>query len=176
MAPLPEDNTHRFYYHYANAINPHTLVIRATAGTDLAAADALVAAILTAIGANFPASTITGVEESAQGSNLRFPVASARTGDTFGGGTGSVEQDAIAIMFGGRSLGGRRMRLFLFGWGGGFSANFRIQSVENAGVASAINALGASTAVPKAIDGFEGTWKSYANVKPNDHWVKQGRS
>jgi len=176
MAPLPPESTKRFYYSYANAVNPHVLVLRVPDAATTAEADALIDALLTDIGGSFPASTITAVEVSASGSNARFPIASDRLGDTFGSGSGSIEQDAIAIGFVGRSSGGRRARLFMFGWGGGFSTNFRVQSTESAGVAAAINDLNAAVGDILAIDGLDITWKSYANVKPNDHWVKAGRS
>lgn len=176
MAPLPPESTKRFYYSYASAINPHTLVLRVPDAATTAEADLLVAALLTDIGANFPASTITSVEVSASGSNARFPIASDRLGDNFGSGTGSIEQDAIGIGFVGRSSGGRRARLFMFGWGGGLSSNYRISAAENAGVAAAINDLNDAAGDIVAIDGLEITWKAYANVKPNDHWVKAGRS
>jgi len=176
MAPLSPSNTKRFYYTYANSVNPHTFVLRVPDGATTADADALVAQLLSAIGGQFSASLITSVEVSAKDSDFRFPIASARLGDTFGTGSASVESDAIAIGFVGRSTAGRRMRLFLFGWIGGLGANYRISSTEMASVGSAITALGSNPLVPLAIDGFPGTWKSYANVKPNDHWVKAGRS
>jgi len=176
MAPLPPESTKRFYYNYANATNPHTFVFRVPDDATTAGTDALVATILGAIGGSFPLSTITSVEVSATGSNARFPIASDRIGDSFGSGVGSVEQDAIGIGFVGRSSGGHRARLFLFDWGGGFSSNYRIAFAESTAVATVIDALNGATGVIEGIDGLEVTWKAYANVKPNDHWVKAGRS
>lgn len=176
MAPLPASNTPRVYYTYANSLNTHTLTVRlASPDGTLADADAAVAALLSAIGGEFVASTITKVEQSASGDNARFPVASDRIGDEFGSGAAIPETAGRQCRFVGKSTSARRASLTLFGYKG-IVGNFRIDSGESVTVAAAVNALQASEGAPAAIDGNMILWSAYVNIKDNDHWVKEFRN
>lgn len=174
MAPLPQYNTRRWYYTYENARNPHTLMLRGNADSTTADADAVVAAILSAIGNRFAASTIVKVEFSTNGENTRFLVDSDRLGDSFGTGSPTPAQDATELTFTGKSTGGRRVRLGIFGWMSD-TGDFRQTSDEDSEVAAVVNLLNDAGNVPVGIDNFSAIWHSYANIKPNDHWVKKSR-
>jgi len=175
LAPINPNNTRRVYYTYNNGIHDHTFVVRTAELTGIAGADALVAAVLTEITGFFPATTITGVEESAAGSNIRFPVTSLRQGDTFGSGAANSDVDAQALTFVGKSSGGVLTRLSFFGYFGTISG-YRLTSGENAAIAAAVAALNASPVAGIAVDGNTVLWADYANIKPNDYWVKQARA
>jgi len=174
MAPLSPDNTKRIYYTYNNGINDHTVVIRLAGATDIVQADALLGAVLAEIGVFFPETTITLVEESAMGSNIRIPVTSDRLGDSFGSGDATKDVDAQALTFVGKSGGGRLTRLSFFGYFGAISA-YRLTGGENAAIADAVTALNTASLAGVAIDGQQVLWANYANIKPNDHWVKRAR-
>jgi hypothetical protein len=128
------------------------------------------------IGINCIASTITSVERALIGSNVFNPEpGSGMLGTTFGSGSGNVNSDARAIGFVGRSSDGRRTRLFLFGYGSD-DPNFRILPSENPNVGTVVTAFNDPDVPLLTISGLAPVFNNYANVKPNDHWVKKGRS
>lgn len=174
MAPLPQSNTQRWYYTYQNAFNEHVMIVRGDTTATIEDADALIGNMLSGIGGLFVESVITGVEHSAQGSNLRFPVVSERTSDTFGTGVGTIEQDSSQLTFVGRTIGGRRTRFTIFGYSGASSA-WRVTSAENSAIGAVANLFSADGPVPVGIDLFPAVWHQYANVNVNDHWVKEAR-
>jgi len=146
-------------------------------GTDIATvadADALVAAILSAIGNRFAASTITKVEHSTIGDNVRFGIVNERLGDEFGSGSGTPEQYATELTFTGKTLGGRRWRFGIFGWMSD-TGDFRQTASEDAEVAAVVNIWATDDPTHVGIDGLKVFPNAYANIKPNDHWVKESR-
>jgi len=176
MAPLEPWNTPRVFYHYANSVGSHTLTVRLEDPDGvLADADTLVDAVLTDLSPALYATQILSVEQSASGSNLRFPAASSIVGNSYGSGSATVEGDATPLNFVGKSTGGRLVRFGVFGYAGSFS-QFRLTSGENGAIAAAVAELNAAEGAGAAIDGLHAIWKEYANVKPNDHWVKEARN
>lgn len=175
MAPLSPSNTPRVYYTYQNEVSQHTLVIRlASPDGNLADADAAVGALLSACGNLFGESTIVAVEQSSTGDNIRHPVASDRIGDVFGSGSVTKDTNPISLTFTGRSIGGHKGRLSLFGYKEAIS-QYRLLPSERTEIATALAALAAAEGAPAAIDGEMMIWHQYANIKPNDHWVKKSR-
>lgn len=174
MAPISPDNTRRVYYTYSNAVHEHTVVIRTAELTGIAGADALMEAVLLEITGFFPATSITKVEESAIGSNIRFPVVSDRLGDSWGSGAANADVDAQSLTFVGKSSGGVLTRMSFFGYFGTISA-YRLTGAENANIADAVIALNASPVAGIAVDGLTVLWADYANIKPNDYWVRRAR-
>lgn len=175
MAPLSPDNTQRWYYTYQQGEVSHELVLRGNSAGTLIAADAVVAGILTGVGAHFIASTITGVEHSAAGSNLRFPVDSDRVGDVFGSGTPTAYHKATYMGWVGRSEGGRRARLFLFGYKDAL-LNYRILASADSGVDDSIGVLNTADTVGVGIDAQNVIWHNYVNLGVNDHWEGKART
>lgn len=174
MTALSPNNTQRWFYTYANSKNTHEFMIRGIDIATIAGADDLVASLLSAIGNRFGASTITKVEHSAVGSDIRFPVTSARLGDNFGTGSPNLSQDATELNFTGKSTGGRRWRWGLFGWMSDVG-DFRQLSSEDSEVADVVALWNSSLDVTVGIDKLPLVVNGYANIKPNDHWVKQSR-
>jgi hypothetical protein len=176
MPALPESSTERVKYTYQNSINSHSITWRVVAGTPIADVDALMSDLMANIGINCIASTITAVERALIGSNIFNPEpGSSLLGDSFGSGAGNVNSDARAIGFVGRGSDGRRSRLFLFGYGVD-DPNFRILPSENPNVGTMVNVLNTVSVPLLTIGGTAPVFHNYANVKPNDHWVKKGRS
>lgn len=174
MAPLNPNNTQRWFYHYTNSRNSHQFMIRGQDIATIAAADDLVASILSAIGNRFAASTITKVEHSAVGSDVRFPVTSDRLGDNFGSGSPTPEQDATECNFTGKTTNARRWRFGIFGWMSD-TGDFRQLSSEDTEVAAVVALWNTATDVTVGIDKLPLVVNSYANIKTNDHWVKESR-
>lgn len=174
MAPLDPNNTARYKYEYENAQNKHSLVIRAGAGATDSSMDADLATLMGHIGAGFSASTFTGASKAAAGSDLFFPFASGAVGDTFGSGAAIKQYDATSMTFVGRTPGGRRTRVSIFGFKGDLS-EFRLTSAESSDVASAIDDLNSFGFSFIGIDGLTALWNEYADIKANDHWVKKSR-
>lgn len=175
MAPLAPNLTQRWFYTYQNARNAHEFTIRGTDLATLADADALVASILSAIGNRFASSTITKVEHSGIGGNVRFGVVSDRLGDEFGSGAPNPVQDATELTFTGKTENARRWRFGIFGWMSDVG-DFRQTSSEDAEVAAVVNLWAADSPVNVGIDGLKIFPNAYGNIKPNDHWVKKSRS
>jgi len=175
LPPLPDNASQRWFYHYQNAVARHVMMIRGTSSANTADADDLVIDLLGAIGGQFGLNEFYAVEHAAAGSDLRFPVASDRIGDTFGSGTMLAEWNATAATFVGRSGGGYRGRIVLFGWKGVTSA-FRLTSAEESQVADAVAVLNSHTATPATKEELPATWYPYVDIKPNDHWVRKARN
>jgi hypothetical protein len=115
------------------------------------------------------------VEQSATGENVRHPVASDRIGDEFGSGSVTKDTNPIALTFVGKSIPGRLGRISLFGYKEANSA-YRLLGSERSEIAAALVVLGSAEGAPAAIDGEPMLWKQYADIKPNDHWVKKSRT
>lgn len=174
MSPLPQSNTQRWFYTYQQGTVEHELVVRGTSVATLAEADILVENLFTAIGGELITGTFTKVEHAAAGSDIRFPVTSARQGDTFGTGTPTGYHTATYMGFTGKGTDGRRARMFVFGFKNALG-NYRLLSSASTAVAAAVSALNAATTVGVTISGTETRWNEYANLGVNDHWEVKAR-
>jgi len=176
MAALPANNTDRLFLHYQNAINSHTAMIRIAPGADIATVMDAFESILSTLTGAFVASAGTNADFQAAGDDFSVPV-SAGDWDTFTWGSGAavITSDGVQFNFQGRSSGGHKSRLGVFGYKNDVS-NWRLTEVEAAGVGTAVAVLQDTTGAFLAIDGLKPTWYGYANIKYNDYWVRQGRS
>lgn len=175
VAPLPVNNTKRYWYDYDQSGFTHTLEVRGSTGSTDATADAAVATILGDIGGLFVASVITAARKAAAGSNLSFPFTSARVGDNFGSGASNVTANPRQVSFVGRSPGGRRVRFSIFGFASNL-VDYRLTTAESAAVLACVNHLNALGTDFVAIDGQTATWLGYANIGLNDYWLRQSRA
>lgn len=174
MASLPVNSTARWFFDYANAIATHTLMIRGTTGATDALIEDDLATLLGDIGGGFSTSTITGARKAAAGSDFAFPYASGAVGDSFGGLGATAENNAVGLTFVGRSPDGRRARFTLFGWAAPLSA-YRLTTAEDGNILAAVNHLNAFGTSFASIGGLTAIWNGYADLKSNDHWVKEAR-
>lgn len=175
MAPLPPSSTARVFYDYSQGPVQHTLMVRVTEAAAQADIDANVEAFLNAIAPILVASTITGVRRAELGSDVTLPITSAIQGDTFGAGAGDISSSARQISFTGRSPGGRKARVSMFGLN--FApTDYRFSGGENGAARDAWESLGTDADVFIGIDGLSPVlWHQYANVGLNDHYVKEAR-
>jgi hypothetical protein len=175
MAALPTENTARFFVDYATDSQNHTLVCRSNGIVSPAAFGANLDTLLTALTSLFNLITINTIRFAAQGSTFSFPVISGVEGNTYG--TGSVGSDNAPrqMNFIGRSSGGKRCRVGIFGYKGAISS-WRLTDAESAPVGNAINHLNASVGLWLAIDGIEPVWYPYANTLFNAYWTRNVRA
>lgn len=172
MAPLPENNTPRFRIHYSVNTTEHTMQIRS--GASPAFIGGLVDDLLTNIGVFLFLTTVTTVEFAPSGSNIFNPVISGIEGNTYGAGAGLPDTVPWAYTFVGRTSGGRRVRLAVFG-ATALGVNYRFSPGESGELDAARALLEASGSIIQGIDGLAPIWKAYVNVQVNDHWVKEVR-
>ncbi len=129
-------------------------------------------AFLTALSPSLQQITIIGARVRDLGGSVTYPV--TWDGDaTYGGGAGDHVNSAMYLDFVGRSIGGRRARIAMFGATGPFdgaSDDYRLTAAEDLSVAAALAVLEALAACPVAIDGDVVNWHQYANLGVNAYW------
>ena len=177
MTALPQNSTDRYFFDYANAFGSHKAVVRTAPGVEASIVVDTVESYCTAVGAGLSTSVGQFVSFQAAGTSFSVPVGVGDwTGFTFGSTDANGYTDAVQINAVGRTTGGRRARLGLFGWRLSVSV-FRLSGAEESGLAeSAVAILNGATSVFLAIDGLKPTWYGYLDIKPNDYWVRKNRS
>jgi len=175
MAVLPPESTARFFIDYSTENQNHTLLCRSNGIVSPGALGANVDTLLTALTTLFSLITIVGVRFAAQGSTFSFPVISGIEGNTYGASTIGSDNAPHQLNFIGRSSGGKRCRVGIFGFKGATSS-WRLHDAESGPIGNAINHLNASVGLWLAIDGIEPVWYPYANVLFNAYWTRNVRS
>lgn len=175
MAPLPPESTARYFFDYTSVFEDHTFVVRHNGIISPASAGASVATFLGALASIFFPITITTVRSAASGSTISFPVTTGIEGTSYGSGIATSNDAPRELNFIGRSSGGRRVRLGLFGYKDAIS-DYRVTTGESTPVNNAVNHLNASVGLFLAIDGVEPTWYPYANMLYNAYWQRAIRT
>lgn len=172
MAPLNPNNTARFRFHYTTIGKQHTMEIRSTSSP--AAVGTFMMTFLNALSGVQYASVIDFVDWAAAGSNVFNPVVTGAEGFVWGSGAGLITNVPLFVNFIGRTAGGRRVRLAVFGNAVG-AVDYRFLNTENGTVDNARAALVAAGSLILGIDGLVPIWKSYANQGYNAYWQRQVR-
>ena len=170
MAPLPSNNTAVYFLDYTVCGENHTL--QARAGDLVGAPEASVALdqFLSAINDEIFEITILRMRYRPQGSSVTSPV-TWDGGATYGSGAGVHADSAQYGDFIGRSAGGRRVRLAVFGWKGTIEGDdFRVTGAEDSLIADAVALLNGTDDFFLAIDATVPTWYAYANTGDNAYW------
>lgn len=177
MAALPVSNTARFYLDYSDGINQHTLVCRynSPVSTPRGAGDA-VHDLLVNIADAFTTITVLGARNSPKNSTLSFPVEWNGL-PAYGGGAMIGRNAPRQFLLLGRSPGGRRMRLFLFGYEGDTPDNFRMARSAGNVVDDALISIETwqGDGYWLAIDGQVPAMYAYADFNYNNHFEKIAR-
>lgn len=176
LPALPPSNTPRMYIRYTSKQVEHEMVVRLDSGQTSADAITRYTAARTALLAQITTSdSLLGADFSAQGSNIRFPLAVT-------GGTGTqaytpgVGDEPIYVSVTGRSLDGRKTRLGMFAPSYKPSTyGYRISGLTGAGTALYALLTGAALS-HRSISGGAVQWNNYLNIGLNDHWVGQERT
>lgn len=169
MAPLPPSNTPRFRIHYGGGGEEHTFQMRSNQSP--ASIGIAANAFLSALSPAIFSIVIQFVEFAPAGSDIFNPVVTGIEGNLYGVGASPIANLAWAWNFIGRTTGGRRVRVAVFP-AQILALNYRAEAGENAAIDAARNSLVANSLSWLGIDGIVPVWKTYANVKPFDHWVK----
>jgi len=172
MAPLNPNNTPRFRFHYTCLGEDHTLQIRSA--NSPAFVGTFVDGFLTALGSAQHVKTISFVEWAPAGSDIFNIVVTGIESNSYGAGASVPEHAAWAYTFIGRTPGGKRVRLSVYG-ATDLGTDYRFIAGENVWIDAAVGALTAAGGLVLGIDGLTPAWKPYANIQVNDHWVKELR-
>ena len=172
MAPLSPDNTPRFRVHYTVSGHQHDFQLRSHDSPSFIGG--FLTNFLGALTGLTFASVLDFVDFATAGSSVYNPVTTGVEGMTWGVGPGSTIQVPEFVNFIGRTSGGRRVRVAVFGMGVD-SVDYRWQAGENAGIDNAIAELVTMGSHLRGIDDLTPIWKSYANAGFNAYWQKAVR-
>lgn len=170
MAPLPFNNTSVLFVDYATQGFPHQVQCRfdspSTVDDAMASVDEWFAAIANAIGET----TITSARWLENGGSVTTDVVWIGS-PAYGDGTGDPFESAQYYDWIGRSPGGRRVRVAVFGaqnlQNGG---DYRSQLGEDVALDAGLAVLQAAEGTFLAIDGTQPIWKNYTNMGVNAYW------
>lgn len=176
MAPLPANNTPRYFFKYSVSGVPHKLTIRTLDTVSDGDVSDLISAILTAVGSGFYASAAVGLDYQPEGSDFSVPAEYTGSVTTWGsGGAGDLGTPMFAGMAG-RGLDGRKMTWHLFGFKGLDSvADYRFTTAASAPWDEAAAAIAAADGMFLTIGGVKATLHPYVNVGVNSYWQRQMR-
>jgi hypothetical protein len=178
MAPLPADNTARFWYDYHDGQNPHTILCRFTTslGFDITDVMAAVDDLLNALDEDLYLINTLGARFADAGSNISVPVIWTGAA-SYGAGSMPAVFAPRQTMFLGRDSLGRRFRVSIWGIDQTTPDNFRFASVSGNFVDRAVTSLVASQAggAFRTISGNQPSMYNYADVQFNSHWETAAR-
>jgi len=174
LPPLPASNTPRYKLKYSVGGFAHTMTMRVSSGILASSASSAYASLLAAMAPTCWNITVQGLEFAELGSDV-FNPRSYDGAPSFGLGTGGAEQSIRAASLVGRTTGGRKVRVFVYGYKLEEGGNARTTTTENGDIASVVTLMNTFTEHFLAIDGLIPTWRNYVNLDHNDHWVAQIR-
>jgi hypothetical protein len=129
-------------------------------------------AFFTAQNAILPSTVIDEVTFAPSGSDIFNPVTTGIEGNTYGSGGGAAVGAAQFVSYIGRTAGGKRVRMFVYGVNAIAANDYRFVLGESTQVDDAIAVLNANSTLLKGIDGGAIVWKNYANAGVSAHWQK----
>jgi len=178
LTPLPEDNTKRYKLIYTVEEDQHSMTARCSSSqTDAQAVtnfNDLFAAVGASLGSNV---SWVNLEVAAQGSNV-FNVVGGFTPLVGTGGAVSEIDQPRSICFPGRTSGGRRTKVFLYGFDSAFATpdSYDQNPLTTATLQGFQGLLQSQSDFWLGIDGVKPTWYFRCTFKANDHWVDGRRS
>ena len=175
MAPLPANSTAQYFVDYSAVSREHTFGVRVNALESPAQFGAHLHSFLLAVSPETYPITVNVVRFQAAGTNFSSPVTTGEEGTIFGTGSPTVDQAPFAINFRGRTPGGRRCGLELFGYKG-TTSGWRVTDAENVNIAATHAIMVAAANAWLGIDGLKPVWYPYANVVHNAYWQRKVRA
>jgi hypothetical protein len=169
MAPLAPSNTPRFRVFYTVIGKQHSFEMRSHASPSTIGT--IIDGLFTALSTGLYATTLDYVTYATTGSDVFNIVTTGAEGNTYGSGAGDTQHVPWYVNFIGRSSGGRRVRLAVFGIITMFT-DFRSIAGESTEIDDAIDVLQTAGSALVAIDDLQPTWKNYANAGVNAHWQR----
>lgn len=175
--PLPAlspDNTLRYRVNYTVLGQAHDFQVRALASVSPATLGTNLTTLLSGLASSLYPLTIDTVEFAPAGSNVFNIVTTGIEGNSFGSGSAANLLVPQFVAFQGRSSGGRRVRLSIYGIKPEEN-DYRFNAGDNADIDQAIVDLNAMVNCFLAIDGVKPQWYSYANTGWNAYWQRRLR-
>jgi hypothetical protein len=131
--------------------------------------------VLVALEGQLFALTINQVRWAALGNVFSFPVTTGIEGLTYGGTEQEPDNIPRFLDFVGRTQGGRRARMAIFGFKGALSL-YRVTVAEVAAIGTALGNLQGGANSWLGIDGLKPVWHPYVNVGFNAYWQRKVRA
>jgi hypothetical protein len=170
MAPLPSNSTGVLYLDYSVGGEGHTVQLRYNSGSSAVDAMGVLDEFLTALSTGIREITVEGARVRDAGASITLPI--TWTGeDHYGTGDAEHSGSAVYVDFIGRSAGGRRARLSMFGGAvieDGVEFDYRLPATGVYGAARDV--LDSAGDILCAIDEEAIVWYSYVNVGINAYW------
>lgn len=174
LTPLPQNNTKRYKATYTVNDHEHVFQMRAGSGSTDVGAVSAIEDLFAALDPILNELTFTKIEVAADGSDIFVPISVAIPATIYGSGTAAGLLVPQFLAFQGRSAGGRKVRLSVYGVTPEEN-DYRFQAGDNADVDAAIDVLQASTNYFFSIDDIKPTWYNYANTGFNAYWQRNLR-
>ena len=173
LTPLSEDNTKRYKLEYTVEEDTHSMTSRCSSSQNDGQAATYFADLFAAVGASL-GSNVTWVQISValQGSNV-FNIIGGFTPSAGTGGAVSELDQPRAICFPGRTSGGRKTKVFLYGVDSAFATpdSYAQNPITTATLSDFRDLLNSQSDFWLGIDGVKPTWYDRWTIKTNDHWV-----
>lgn len=177
MAPLPENNTDRFWVDYTDGVNSHSLQVRFDGDdTTVNAVMASIDDFLLALSPELYTLTVQGARVSSAGSNITVPVVWTG-GITYGSFAMPADLAPRQICFLGRDGLGRRVRWFVFGWNSTPPDPFRIGITPSTAFDNALLAIQAGHTIETwlTISGQVPSMYTYVDINYNSYYEAKSR-
>lgn len=186
MAPLPQNNTNRFFLKYTNGANEHVLAVRG------GLTDAWLNEVRTAVGAFFQAIGLLlpaafDYQEAyfqVKDTNFTFPTTLPPFPTALGSGTVTGNDRAWQWRYEGRSqtfsaVAPRKVSLSIFGLQQTPPGDFRVATEDDPILAAGLEVLNDTTTYPNsfvAINGERALFYPYVNFNYNSYWERSLRA
>lgn len=175
MPPLPPESTKRFFLDYTVCTFQHTLLMRVANSVDEAAASTAFDDFLSALSSDLHALSVDGMRVADELSTISLPATYTGT-LSFGSGAGTPADTAGFVDFVGRTSGGIRWRVAVFGATGvATGGNWRATPGEVTAFDNARAVINAATDVWLAIDGNKPVLNNYCDTGYNAYWRNKVR-
>lgn len=175
MVPIPPSNTTRWKVTYSTANAEHSVLCRSTGALTSAGFSTFFDAFLTALEPRLYEIAIVSLQVAAAGLNV-FNTVTWSGAASYGSGAEAAVFAPRQMCFLGRTSGGRRARMFLFGMSGTSPDNYRIYSADDTAISDAYDVLNTNPGVFVGIDGLATVKYNYVDVNFNSYWERAVRS
>lgn len=179
LPPLSPDSTRRSYIVYTSGGIEHTCMLRIPAGVSAGTLDDFLNEVITnMLPLMAPADTVIRVDDSALGSNIRFPLFPVGLVGSAGGTFNTPENRAAFITMTGKGSDGRLTSVSFYNLSAGNLTDVRQQlgvvAPQYADWYNSID-LNSSGMSPRTIGGAIPVYNGYINVAKSAYWQRAQR-
>lgn len=179
LPPLPPESTRRVYIVYTSGGEEHTMSIRIPPGVSGGTLDDYLNEVITAmLPLMSTADTVIRVDDSAAGSNIRFPLFPVGLAGTGGTPTINDQTKSAFMSMTGKGSDGRLVSVSFYYPDAANFADTRVAlGVLGTAQTDWYNAVGFSSTglSPRTIGGASPTWNAYVNIARSAYWQREFR-